>query len=197
MSSPVGHGLAALNIYAATGSRQPRTWREWAWIGWLLVVAWMPDIDYAFRVFGILDADMRWTHSLVFCLFLPLVTAAALLVLRSQLKISKRLLFQLMGGGLSHLILDLLVGVWSMPLLWPFSLRMYRLPFGLLPSAGRPGLSNVYFYRNLLIEIGVLSPILGLVLLVRRKPGVLYWEIGVLFAAISIGFMYWAYRLPR
>lgn len=197
MSSPVGHGLAALGVYAATAPRRPRTWRDWGWIGWLLVVAWLPDLDYVFGALGILAADVRWTHSLFFCLVLPLATTPALLYLYGWSGTSKRLFVQLGGAALSHLVLDLFVAVMPLPLLWPFSGRAFRLSFGLLPSAGRPGLSNVYFYRNLLIEVGVLAPILGLVVLLRHKRTVWHWGICLALATISSGFMCWAYRLPR
>lgn len=62
-------------------------------------------------------------------------------------------------AGLSHLVLDFLVGVTPLPLLWPFDSAAFASPVGVLPSAGRIQLSNYYFYRNALIEVGVLAPV--------------------------------------
>ena len=62
-------------------------------------------------------------------------------------------------AGLSHLVLDFLVGVTPLPLLWPLDSAAFSSPVGILPSAGRIQLSNYYFYRNVLIEVGVLAPL--------------------------------------
>lgn len=62
-------------------------------------------------------------------------------------------------AGLSHLILDLSVGVTPLPLLLPLVKISFKLPFGILPSAGRVDLQNYYFYRNLWLEMGVLLPV--------------------------------------
>jgi inner membrane protein len=72
--------------------------------------------------------------------------------------------FQLYAGqsilaGLSHLLLDLLTGVLPLALLYPY-LKVFRLPFGLLPSAGKIQLTNYLFYRNILIELGIFVPLL-------------------------------------
>src|SRR5262249_44580906 len=63
-------------------------------------------------------------------------------------------------AGLSHLALDFPVGVTPLPLLWPLGDAAFVSPIGILPSAGRIRVLNYYFYRNLLIEVGVLAPIL-------------------------------------
>ncbi len=62
-------------------------------------------------------------------------------------------------AGLSHLLLDLLTGVLPLALLYPY-LKVFRLPFGLLPSAGKIQLTNYLFYRNILIELGIFAPLL-------------------------------------
>ena len=49
-------------------------------------------------------------------------------------------------AGLSHLLLDMLTGVLPLALLYPY-LQVFRLPFGLLPSAGKIQLTNYLFYR--------------------------------------------------
>jgi hypothetical protein len=77
-------------------------------------------------------------------------------------KRSERLKFhslQLILAGLSHLVLDLAVGVTALPLLYPFSHETFKLPFGILPSAGKIQINNYLAYRNLFIEIGVIIPI--------------------------------------
>ena len=48
------------------------------------------------------------------------------------------------------------------PLLWPLGGAVFASPAGILPSAGGVRLSNYYFYRNLVIEMGVLAPTLYL-----------------------------------
>ncbi len=56
--------------------------------------------------------------------------------------------------------MDLLVGVHPMPLFWPLNSNLIVLPFGVLPSAGKLNIFNHYFWRNLVIESGVLLPII-------------------------------------
>ncbi|NEO85783.1 MAG: hypothetical protein F6J87_16255 [Spirulina sp. SIO3F2] len=72
------------------------------------------------------------------------------------------------------MLLDLLVGVTALPLFWPFDAHRFKLPFGLLPSAGKISLSNPYFYSNLKIELGVLLP-LSLSVFALRLTGRWRW----------------------
>ena len=130
------------------------------WLGWLAVLASAPDIDYLVRALGSpAHQGSRITHSIAFSLILPLFSVGVLYFVKG-LK-SQRGLLSVCAvlAGLSHLALDFLVGVTPLPLLWPLSSAAFSSPVGILPSAGRIQLSNYYFYRNVLIELGVLVPI--------------------------------------
>jgi hypothetical protein len=96
-------------------------------------------------------------------------------------------------------LLDLLVGVTPAALLWPFSHATVRLAGGILPSAGRLSPGNPYLYRNLLIELGVLLPILGMVILLRAESTSRARRLIALggLGAVSICFMLLAAALPR
>lgn len=198
MSSFIGHGLAALTVYAlGPEARPPR----WGWLAWLGVLALAPDIDYVIAPLRLPGPPvLRVTHSLVGCLTLPLLTVAFLAVRGGRGAWLRARGLQAAGAGLSHVVLDLLVGVTPAGLLWPLSRETFRLPFGVLPSAGWPRLDNPLFYRNLLIELGVLVPLCaGLVLLMRRggpRSGRRMLLVAGL-ALLSLGFMAWSARLPR
>lgn len=168
MSSFVGHAIAPVILYAATEPKgAPRR------AGWLLVLAALalaPDVDYLLR--GLIlpgSPPIRVTHSIVGSLALPAIVFLVL-ILRGMRGRTLRLRgMQAAGAGLSHVALDLLVGVTPAALLWPLSARTFRFPGGILPSAGAISLGNPYFHRNLLIELGVLLPILAIVLLARKR----------------------------
>ena len=98
------------------------------------------------------------------------------------------------AAGLSHLVLDLLVGVMPLPLLWPLARTECRLPFGLLPSAGAIRLFNPYLYRNLLIEMGVLVPVVLGIVLARRGYG---WRRAIACVCAALPFLIWAAGLSR
>ena len=170
MSSFVGHALAPVILFVASEpGRLPRRLR---WPLVLVALALAPDVDYLLR-FLILPGSpsVRTTHSLAGSLALP-AAVVLVLALRGVRGGTLRLrAFQAAAAGLSHVALDLLVGVTPAALLWPFSTWTVRLPGGILPSAGRLSLTNPYLYRNLLLEIGVLLPILGMVLLMRAERG--------------------------
>jgi membrane-bound metal-dependent hydrolase YbcI (DUF457 family) len=169
VSSFVGHALAPAILYAAT--EPGRIPRRALWPLALVAMAWAPDVDYLLRAL-ILPGDppIRVTHSILGSLVVPAVVVA-ILAMRGVRGTTLRLrAMQAAGAGLSHVLLDLLVGVTPAALLWPFSSATVRLAGGILPSAGRLSLGNPYLYRNLLIEIGVLLPILGMAILLRAEP---------------------------
>jgi membrane-bound metal-dependent hydrolase YbcI (DUF457 family) len=130
------------------------------WLGWLLVLACAPDMDYVVPALGSpAHQGRRVTHSVAFSLVLPLLTVGALYFVKGLQSRRRRLLSVCaVLAGLSHLVLDFLVGVTPLPLLWPLGSTAFSSPVGILPSAGRIRLSNYYFYRNLFIELGVLAP---------------------------------------
>lgn len=131
------------------------------WAGWLVVLAFAPDADYLVPALNSrAHGGLRITHSVAFSLALPLCTVVALCLTSRDRRGLKTLCVCALLAGLSHLVLDFMVGVTPLPLLWPFGEATFTSPAGILPSAGRVQLSNYYFYRNLLIETGILAPVL-------------------------------------
>mgnify|MGYP000918379240 CR=1 FL=1 len=207
MSSFIGHAISGLGVYVTTRAAKEPALRDLAlrdlfWPAWLVFVAMAPDLDYVFRslcmrrdAIGVL----RITHSLVGGLVFPALTLLAL----SRLKMARdtRWLYavQVVLAGLSHLAMDMLVGVASLPLLWPFTTQRFKMPFGVLPSGPAFRLDNVYMYRNLLMEVGVLIPLYAGIYLARfakfdgRKRSI---GVAVLWLC-SLGFMGWAFTLAR
>ncbi len=198
MSSFIGHSIAAATVFVSD-KRVGRARSEIRWALWLVVVAVAPDIDYAIRSLRVGPAEIRLTHSLVGALVLPVITIALGLNHGWRGLLWKTRVFQVIAAGLSHLVLDLLVGVDPLPLFWPLTLATYKLPFGILPSAPLLSLSNPLLYTNTLIEIGALIPLALCIYWIRRR-GVADWRqmagVGVL-ACVSALFMIWASRLAR
>jgi inner membrane protein len=212
MSSFLGHSCAGLTVYLTTelqlnsqnrlSSRAalPKFKYDLPWLMWLTTIACIPDIDYLISGL-ILQYDrhkVRTTHSLIGVLVVPAGTILLLWLLGKRDKTFKLRSLQSIFAGLSHLLLDLLTGVLPLPLLYP-NPQVFRLPFGLLPSAGKIQLTNYFFYRNLSIELGVLVPLsISLILIIRdRTPfGKHRFAIATgLF--ISACFMTWAFTLSR
>jgi inner membrane protein len=160
MSSFLGHSLAAYSLFSLDRWGRPFTlWRA-VWLAWLVMLASAPDIDYLVPALrSPAHQGSRITHSIAFSLILPLFSVGVLYFVKG-LK-SQRGLLSICAvlAGLSHLVLDFLVGVTPLPLLWPLDSAAFAAPVGILPSAGRIQLSNYYLYRNVLIEVGVLAPI--------------------------------------
>ncbi|ERN42641.1 hypothetical protein KR51_00006480 [Rubidibacter lacunae KORDI 51-2] len=70
--------------------------------------------------------------------------------------------------------------------------------FGILPSAGKPSLFNYYFYFNLVIELGVLLPLICCLTIGKSKElSARRWAIVGILLAVSLFFMHWAYGLSR
>ena len=202
MSSIIGHTLTGLGVYATTRPQKKSMLRDWLWSGWLVFVAVAPDLDYIFRsVCMRRDATgvLRITHSLVGCLIFPLLTFFVLWRLKLAGEIRRLFAFQVVLTGLSHLAMDLSVGVSALPLLWPFTAQRFKLPFGVLPSGPAFRLDNVFMYRNLLMEVGVLVPLYAGIYLARRAKldgRRRSFGIAVLWLC-SLGFMGWAFTLAR
>jgi inner membrane protein len=178
MSSFIGHSLAGLTVYLTTTelqiNRQVRASSKdnLPWLMWLVAIALMPDIDYLIPslILQYNDRRVRTTHSCLGALIVPVFTILILYLLGKRGKTLKLMSWQAVLAGLSYLLLDLLTGVLPLPLLYP-SLEVFRLPFGLLPSAGKIQLTNYLFYRNLSIELGVIVPlaISSLLIIYDRK----------------------------
>jgi inner membrane protein len=223
MSSFLGHSFAGLTVYLTTTQWQLKN-RSVAFVGvgeasrreasplenrpllnladlpwmlWLISIACIPDIDYLLTG-SILQQNgvkIRTTHSLLGVSILPIFT---ILILWLSGYRDRRLKFrslQVILAGLSHLILDVFVGVLPLPLLYP-SPTMFRLPFGLLPSAGKIQLANSLFYRNLGIELGAIVP-LSIALLLSIRNFSKYWQSIAVCSLISVYFMRWAFTLGR
>lgn len=199
MSSFIGHSLAASSTYFI--EKQPTSPNKIYWLGWLIIIASAPDIDHIIRAlhFTFQHQDIRITHSILLSLVLPIGTIVVLTLLGRKgrsLIISSQ---QVILAGLSHLVLDLLTGVNKLPLLWPFSSEIFKLPFGILPSAGGVNLFNYFLYRNLLIEMGVLAPLVYIAFLISNDKSTTRQQkflIGGLLV-ISICFMVWSFSLRR
>jgi inner membrane protein len=221
MSSFIGNTIAALTVYNLREPILQRKAQIW-WIVVLVFCALAPDIDYLIPALDPLvtvatdprsqaicgwlgitclagTLKIRLTHSLLGSLFFPGVAILMLRLLSRENQRLAALSIQAVGAVWSHLLLDMLVGVTAIPLLWPFSNIPMRLPFGILPSAGRISLSNFYFYYNLLIEIGVLAPIcIGIYWLRHRYQPTLGHTVFLGGLTLtSITFMTWAYSLQR
>lgn len=199
MSSFLGHTLAALSTYSV--EKQPTSRNKMYWLGWLIVIASAPDIDHIIRSLRLTVnyQELRITHSFLLSLLLPFGTIIVLALLGCKGRTLITRSQQVILAGLSHLALDLLTGVNRLPLLWPFSTETFKLSFGLLPSAGLLNPFNYYFYRNSLIEIGVLVPLVCIAFSLNsdaitiHKPKIIRG--GLLL--ISICFMVWAFSLNR
>ena len=178
MSSFIGHSLAGLTTYAIGHQLQVNQWNKsisadsclaapkkishnWLWLLWLIAIASIPDIDYIIPIFKVqyLDQTLRITHSFIGVLLIPGISILVMRLLGDRDQEFKTKSFQVVIVGLSHLFLDTLTGVYPKPWLYPFSLETFKLPFGILPSAGRIDLTNYLLYRNLVIELGVLVPL--------------------------------------
>ncbi len=199
MSSFIGHSLAAVGIYNAVAQPLSKPARR-RWLGWLIILSLAPDIDYLITSLRINAPEpIRVTHSLLGSLTLPLLTILTLILIGYRGSILRSCSLQAIVTGLSHLIMDLLVGVTPLALAWPLSFATTKLPLGILPSAGRIDLHNPLLYYNTLIEVGVIAPIVIAVYLLRRryiatlKHKLLIGGLG----AISLVCMVWAASLTR
>jgi inner membrane protein len=161
MSSFIGHSLAAYTLFSVSRGVTAPSLKRAAWLGWFIVLASAPDIDYLVPALAHpANGGLRITHSIALSLVVPLLTILVLFLSKVSEERQMVLSICLILTGLSHLALDFLVGVTPLPLLWPVDPTVYSSPLGILPSAGRIQFSNYYLYRNVLIEVGVLAPLM-------------------------------------
>jgi hypothetical protein len=186
MSSLIAHLAAGATAYSCRSPSEPGDLDRGV-LAACIVLAVLPDLDYLLWWAARIRVEPRLTHSLGFA---AVSAGLAWLALR-------RHPLSLLAAALSHELLDFLVGVHPSPWLWPFVSEAFVSPVGLLPSAGRLDWSNVYLWRNLLIEAGVLGPAM-LALCVARRPA---WRMSrplqlglAVMAAASLG---WSLSLPR
>lgn len=203
MSSFLGHGLAGATVFFCDrklGRDLSEKKRDrMIWLLWLIILAWTPDLDYIIPFFHPSNNQgIRITHSVAGSLILPFLTILVLAFYLKKKDIFIKYSFQACCAGLSHLLLDILVGVTALPLFFPWSREVFKLPFGILPSAGKILLTNYYFYRNLYLELGVIVPfILALILWIWRKKLKKTIFLLPIFLSISCHFMFVSFNLSR
>jgi len=192
MSSFVGHALAGAVVHCSgRRSSGPARWS----LPLLVVLALTPDLDYLPLWLWGLDCNPRFSHSLAFCLLLSVTVWLICKPLRGH-GMSPPSLAAMSAATCSHLALDLAVGVHGLPLLWPLPLAEISSPLTLLPSAGRLRLDNMYFWRNLLIESGVLLPVYALCLAVTRgSPWQLIARTATWLVPLWMLFVAWSIRI--
>lgn len=199
MSSFIGHGLAAIAIDSTSSNTDSKLNRA-IWLLWLIFVALVPDLDHFLPILHqSANNNIRITHTILFCSLLPAITTLFLLVLGSRGPRLKIRIIQVFGAGLSHLVLDLFVGIAGFYLFWPLSSLKLKLPFGLLPSAGKLALANYYLYANLAIELGVLLPLFYILIKITKGWRAVWQKrwliVGCLL--VSFWFMWKSFNLVR
>ena len=196
MSSFIGHSLIAITAFKY-GDKEYNGRNEFIWLGWLILCALLPDIDYLFTSLQSTNNNgIRITHSIAVSLILPVITIIFLLFKNGRKDI-KASAIQVTIAGLSHIILDMMVGVTPDPLFFPFSNTAIKLPIGILPSAGSLNIFNYYFYRNLIIELGILSPVCYLLLTLRNgRSEINKFKITILLT-IFLCCLIWSLNLKR
>jgi membrane-bound metal-dependent hydrolase YbcI (DUF457 family) len=158
-----------------------------------MALAIAPDVDYLAVWLFDYAANPRFTHSVSFALALVTIVHR----MKSRGATANFSFRWLLFAGVSHAFLDLLVGAHPVPLFWPVDGGI-SLPVGVLPSAGSFAPGNVYLWRNLFIELGVLAPAFALLVAVsRRRPvrRLVHWVL--LIAPVWAVFVMWSMALSR
>lgn len=167
MPLPVAHGLLGASVAAALYESSET--RQWKLLLTGAVLGICPDFDYALNWLRISDRGWHhgFTHSILFAIFLGLITAAVL----GGGKVRSIVVYSC--AAMSHTSLDyLMTESTGVALWWPFTDRRYRLSLpnpidytwdneSLLGSA-------IDLLRISLIELTIFAPILLVVLLARR-----------------------------
>ena len=152
MSSFIGHGLAAVTAKLSVPPNKqpfPTGSKKILWLGWLILIAWGPDIDYIVPALAMgQHQGARITHSIAVSLLLPLITILVLWLLGLRQQKFWVCTGQAIATGLSHPVMDWFVGVLGLPLFWPFNSILIKAPVGLLPSAGKTPLAKLLLLRQ-------------------------------------------------
>jgi membrane-bound metal-dependent hydrolase YbcI (DUF457 family) len=195
MSSFVGHALAALTIGKVFEENTTFTQRV-VWQICLVACAFAPDIDYVIPSLNFVNNNgLRITHTVAFCLIIPIFLMFFLFLFRQKDVFGKGM--QAALAGISHLILDLLVGSrQGDPLFYPLTKQKLVLPFGILPSAGEIRLTNYFFYRNTLIELAILLPVSIVILHYAHKLRINKLTAFCLFCIFAVALV-WSIGLKR
>ena len=200
MSSFIGHSLTAIGIGIACKSPTQSLVQRLTWLCWLVIIALFPDLDHFIPgLHQSAHSQIRITHSFTFSLLMPVCTIFLIRILRFSKKRLKTYSLQVILAGISHIVLDLLVGVTALPLFYPLSKQSFKLPWGILPSAGKLSLNNYYLYHNLFIEMGVIIPLFSIVVILRyaHLDNLILKQYISILLFISFCFMTWAFNLSR
>ena len=195
MSSLIGHAATGAAIYLSQRTLQP--FKYGAGFGTCLLLAVAPDLDYLAQWIGQIKIEPRVTHSILCCFGMAMLAYVCLqaTTIRQDQSIS---ITTLVLASCSHLVLDLLVAVHGLPLLWPFTSIEFTSPIGVLPSAGRLSFTNFYLWRNLIIELGVLLPVMALLIAVRRHETARFASLKYApILPVWFAFVWWASSLQR
>lgn len=193
MSSLISHLAAGATLFACAATKLNRSR---GLLAGCLALAVLPDFDYLIWWFLGIDLEPRITHSVAFLL---VAAVFVWLLLKAVFPFTTARAFVLLvAAGCSHLLLDYLIGVHPLPLFWPVTTIGFTSPLGILPSAGKLNLSNPYFWRNLMIEAGVLGPIFATCLSFSNSHGfrmqpAARWSL----AGIWLVFLTWSVSLQR
>jgi membrane-bound metal-dependent hydrolase YbcI (DUF457 family) len=170
MPLPVAHGLIGASVAAAL--RQTPDTRRWKTLLAGAFLGICPDFDYALNWLRISGGGWHhgFTHSILFALFLGLLTATVL----GERTIRSIVLFS--SATVSHTLLDYLmtesrgVAIW-----WPLTDRRYKLglpnPINYTWSDATLWGAAVDLLRISLIELMIFAPVLLVVVWLKRLLG--------------------------
>jgi membrane-bound metal-dependent hydrolase YbcI (DUF457 family) len=165
------------------------------WTAWLAFAAVLPDVDYPMLWIWDIHPGIRYTHSIAFGTMVCIATLAVLRALGAgDLRLKA---VQILAASFSHLVLDSLVGVHPNPWFWPLSAHVFRLPWGVLPSAGKLDFSNGHLYINAFLELCILSPLFWIPWILFRKKGREAFRYSVAAAIVWFPFLVWSLNLKR
>ncbi|NPU95561.1 MAG: hypothetical protein HPY82_27010 [Gammaproteobacteria bacterium] len=156
MSSFLGHALIGISI--GSDERNSSFMKRTISLSFFAFLAISPDIDYLGIWLIGYEIEPRYTHSIGFCLLVSFLSVFIYKIIISR-NLCIPVVMSIILAPLSHLALDYFVGVHESPFLWPIYSEKFCSSIGILPSAGRIDLQNIYFWRNLLIEMAILLPV--------------------------------------
>jgi inner membrane protein len=165
--STIGHPIVGLAIARRVGANVPHISRARLAIG-LMLLATLPDIDLAFRLWPALDEALGGhrgaTHSLLFALFVGALVGAIIGGARSF-----RMAAAVVAAGTiaSHAALDLLTPGQGVAIFWPLAAPV--TPWPVLPLA-RTEIDGLRDLVPLVLELIVFAPVLVYALW-PRQPG--------------------------
>jgi membrane-bound metal-dependent hydrolase YbcI (DUF457 family) len=195
MSSIIAHALIGASICSNIRTQKAKQLYSYWLIGGILAIS--PDFDYIIYWLTGHKGNIRYTHTIFYCLCEWLLLYLLLLLPERRLLTTLPAALLLLSS-LSHLMLDWLVGVNPIPLFWPLIDEQYRISIGILPSAGYLSIFNYYFWRNLLIEMGIIVPLTFLIIPHnRRKLCNTPWLVKVIYLFVITIFLLWSICLER